>query len=151
MLSWIQIQILHVCLMKLSQNIWAHINKISDNSNIGFSTKRLKSHKEYRQQNKTLSRRQAAEQRNKQVTIFLVSHKSMVELMNLESDKGIICFVLFWLNLCFERMFNDLWWYTCSQIKLYKNVLLYLFLFFCSLQYLLLIFCYYNIFFIEYP
>ena len=81
--------------MKLSQNIWAHINKISDNSNIGFSTKRLKSHKKYRQQNKTLSRRQAAEQRNKQVTIFLVSRKSMVELMKLESDKGIICFVLF--------------------------------------------------------
>ena len=80
--------------MKLSQNIWAHINKISDNSNIGFST-RLNSHKEYRQQNKTLSRRQVAKQRNKQVTIFLVSSKSMVELMELESDKGIFCFVLF--------------------------------------------------------
>ena len=55
-------------------------------------------------------------------TSFLDSSKSMVE-MDLESDKGIFCFVLFWFNLCFERMFNNLWWYTCSQIKLYKNVL----------------------------
>ena len=85
----------------------------------------LKSHKD----NKTKLSRSVSVKKakdkwwNKQGnTSFLDSSKSMVE-MDLESDKGIFCFVLFWFNLCFERMFNNLWWYTCSQIKLYKNVL----------------------------
>ena len=47
----------------------------------------------------------------------------MVEMDLEESDKDIFCLVLFWFNLYFARTFKNLWWYTCSQIKLYKNVL----------------------------
>ena len=123
----------------LSYKVWTHI-KIS---NIGFlvEDEGLKAIKNW-QQRKALSRRQRRTQRNKLLFFFFFPSKSMVEIMDLKSDKGIFCFVLFWFNLCFGRIFNYLWWYICSQIKLYKSLLLLLFFFFffCSLQYLLLIF-----------
>ena len=66
----------------------------SDNSNIGYRVLNLKDIKNIDSKPKFSGSRQAADKRTNKV-FFWLQVKSMVEIMDLESDKGKFCFVLF--------------------------------------------------------